>query len=414
MTVSVNLCYYQKVRKPKTFLLAGADKILSEALERIYAKTRIGFVFIIDEWDCVFRENQKAEALHKKYLDFLRDLLKDQPYVKLAYMTGILPVKKYGTHSALNMFMECSMVQPRGLAEYIGFTESEVKELCSRYDMDFEETRRWYNGYQFPGIPQIYNPKSVVEAMLSGIFANYWTATETYEALKVYIEMDFDGLKEAVVGMLGGGRSKVDPSHFQNDMSTFETRDDVLTLLIHLGYLAYDSVSQEVSIPNKEIADEFASAVRATGWQEIIRVLKDSEQLLAATIEGREDDVAQALDRVHAESASVLQYNDENSLSCAITLAYYSARKSYMMIREMPTGKGFADIVFLPICGNEMPAILVELKWNQEASTALDQIRDKHYTQAFEGYVGNIVLVGITYDKVSKCHACRIEVVAKA
>lgn len=330
---------------------------LAEALERIYAKTEKQFVFLIDEWDCVMRERQESEELQKQYLDFLRNLLKDQPYVALAYMTGILPVKKYGVHSALNMFTEYSMTDQFDLEEYTGFTEEEVKELCGRYGMDFAETGNWYDGYRLLRFRHIYNPRSVVEAMRRHRCASYWTSTETYDALKTYIDMDFDGLRTDIVRMLGGERVKVNTRSFQNDMRNFRTKDDVLTLLIHIGYLAYDA---------------------------------------------------------DTEAASILSYNDENSLSCAVGLAYYSARKDYRMVREFPAGRGFADVVFLPLPHIDRPALVVELKYDKTAQAAIQQIKDRQYTQALEGYVGEILLVGINYDKASKTHECVIERVEKA
>lgn len=214
---------------------------LAEALEKIYVKTEKQFIFLIDEWDCVMRERQESEDLQKQYLDFLRNLLKDQPYVALAYMTGILPVKKYGQHSALNMFLEYSMTDQGDFEEYTGFTQEEVGQLCERYGMNFAEASNWYDGYRFTRFRHIYNPKSVVEAMRRKRYSNYWTSTETYEALKIYIEMDFDGLKEDIVKMLGGASVKVNTFSFQNDMRNFRTKDDILTLLIHIGYLGYDA-----------------------------------------------------------------------------------------------------------------------------------------------------------------------------
>ncbi len=248
--------------------------ILAEVLERIYAKAEKEFIFLIDEWDCVMRERQESEVLQKQYLDFLRDLLKDQPYVALVYMTGILPVKKYGQHSALNMFREYSMTNQKMLEEYTGFTADEVKGLCGRYGMDFEETSSWYDGYRFKKYKHIYNPKSVVEAMSCQDYSNYWTATETYEALKVYMDMDFDGLRSDIVHMLGGGYIKVNTNSFQNNMRNLKTKDDVLTLLIHLGYLGYDSENKAAFIPNKEIAEEFENAMSVGGWAEVMTFLR--------------------------------------------------------------------------------------------------------------------------------------------
>ena len=384
---------------------------LANALKKIYAKTDKKFIFLIDEWDCVMRERQDSEELQKQYLDFLRNLLKDQPYVALAYMTGILPVKKYGQHSALNMFWEFSMTDQNFFEEYTGFTESEVVALCKQYDMDFSEAGSWYDGYCFTEFRHIYNPKSVVEAMHRHRFSNYWTSTETYDALKIYMDMDYDGLRTDIVQMLGGERVKVNTSSFQNDMRNFRTKDDVLTLLIHLGYLGYDAEAKEAFIPNREIIEEFENAMSVGGWSEVMRVLKASEKLLEDTLRCDEESVAEGLDRAHTEVASILAYNDENSMGAAIGLAYYSARKDYRIIRELPTGRGFADVVFLPLPSSGKPALVIELKYNKSADTALQQIRDRRYTQALEGYVGEVLLVGINYDKdnVNKPHSCVIE-----
>ena len=386
------------------------------ALREIFVETGRQFIFLIDEWDCVMRERQESEAMQKQYLDFLRDLLKDQPYVALAYVTGILPVKKYGQHSALNMFWEYSMTNQKMLEEYTGFTEEEVKELCGRYDMDFEEISSWYDGYRFKNYKHIYNPKSVVEAMTCRDCSNYWTSTETYEALKIYMEMDFDGLRAEIVQMLGGGRVRVNTRSFQNDMRNFNTKDDVLTLLIHLGYLGYDSNEKEAFIPNKEIIEEFENAMSVGGWPNVMNVLKASEKLLEDTLRGDAESVAKELDKAHSEVASILTYNDENSLGCAIGLAYYSARKDYKLIRELPAGKGFADIVFLPLPHTNKPAMVVELKYDRSVSAAIQQIKDRKYIQALEGYTGEILLVGVNYNKdnANKPHSCVIERVGKA
>lgn len=385
---------------------------LPNALEHIYAETQVGFVFILDEWDCIFRMHQHDIEAQKMYLDFLRLLLKDRRYVKLAYMTGILPIKKYGVHSALNMFEEFSMTDPAFLAEYVGFTEEEVIALCTKYKMDITETQKWYDGYRFEDNLHIYSPKSVVDAMRRRRFGNYWTSTETYEALRMYIDMNFDGLRDSVIRLLSGDYCQVDIFSFQNDMTTFSNKDDVLTLLVHLGYLAYHSKTQCVFIPNEEVRGEFVRAIRNSNWEEVIKAVSASEALLEATINGDTEAVAKGIDAVHMESVSMLEYNNENALSCVVTLAYYTAREYYTIIRELPTGKGFADIVFLPRknAGNR-PAMIVELKWNQAADTAIDQIKRKQYIKALEEYQGNILLVGISYDKTTKEHTCVIETI---
>ena len=382
---------------------------LIRSLMDIYKAVNIPFVFIIDEWDCIFRENRENKDAQKIYLDFLRKLLKDKRYVALAYMTGILPIKKYGSHSALNMFDEFSMTNPKQLAEFVGFTESEVKELCNRYGMDFEETRRWYDGYRFENVEHVYSPRSVVSAMLSRCFDNYWNQTETFEALRDYIVMNYEGLKDTVIELLAGKYKKIETGSFSNDMTTFSTADDVLTLLIHLGYLGYDFSAKEVFIPNSEIASEFVAAIQGAGWENVIKSVRKSDQLLKATWSQNAEEVAKGIEEAHFET-SILKYNDENSLACVISLAYYSARAYYTEIRELPTGKGYADVVYLPRRNHmDKPAMIIELKWDQSAEGAIAQIKDKKYMKALEEYKGNILLVGVNYDKESKKHQCVLE-----
>lgn len=259
-----------------------ADTRLKTLLEQIYAETGKGFIFIIDEWDCVFRMARDQKEKQKEYLDFFRGLFQGAEYVDLAYMTGILPIKKYGEHSAINIFDEYSMISPKNLGEYFGFTEEEVRRQCAQHEVDYEEVQKWYDGYRL-GELHIYNPKSVGDVLMWKEFQSYWTGTETYEALKVYIGMNFDGLREAVIKMLGGGHCRIDPSTFQNDMTTFQIKDDVLTLLVHLGYLTYDKRNGTVLIPNQEITQEFMRAVKVGGWDGLIQSLEYSEDLLRAT-----------------------------------------------------------------------------------------------------------------------------------
>lgn len=387
---------------------------LPTALSLIKNQCGTSFVMIIDEWDALFREEKYDFETQDAYVNMLRGLFKDaasKRFIKLAYMTGILPIKKYGTQSALNNFYEYTMMNSGLLAEYIGFLEDEVQKLCKKYDMDFEEAKCWYDGYSFKKAEHIYSPKSVVEAMLRQDYDNYWTRTETYESLKKYISMNFDGLKDAVIHMLGGGRCKLSTNTFQNDFINFHNKDDVLTLLVHLGYLAYDANRKEVYIPNHEVESEFAEAVKGAGWKEVANSIEASERLLEATISGDENVVAQMIDEVHADSTSILNYHNENALSCVISIAYYSARNYYTMHRELPTGKGFADIVFLPRTQyvDEKPVIIVELKWDKTAQGAISQIKEKNYVNTLKEYTGDVLLVGINYDKETKQHHCLIE-----
>ena len=363
---------------------------LVRVLQDIYAQLNRKFVIIIDEWDCVFRERKNEPDAHIKYLDYLREWLKDKPYVALAYMTGILPIKKYGTQSALNMFDEYSMENPGVLAEYVGFTEDEVSLLCSQKGMDFEECKAWYDGYSFPKCKSIYNPKSVVSMIRSGEFHDYWNQTENYEALKEYIDMDYDGVKEAILAMMSYEKKQINVGSFQNDMTTFSNADDVLTLLIHLGYLGYDSEIKSVFIPNREIMQEFVTSTTAgsDAWDEVIKSVKDSKTLMEATLSADEGIVAEYIERAHFET-SHLQYNDENALSYTVSLAYYAARHDYYIIRELPTGKGFADLTFIPKKNNKraLPGIVVELKWDKTADTAISQIKEKKYEGAKHGSI---------------------------
>ena len=386
---------------------------LPNVLAQIYQKDDRavkGFIFIIDEWDCLFREAKNNKEIQKKYLDFLKLLLKDRSYVSLAYMTGILPIKKYGTHSAINIFREFSMMNPVELSEFVGFTEDEVIQLCRQYNMDFTQIRKWYDGYQFENQISIYNPKSVVDAMMTGDIDSYWTETETYEALKVYIEMNYDGLKEAIITMIGGGHCKINARTFQNDMTSFKSRDDVLTLLVHLGYLAYNKAKKEVYIPNQEIVSEFLNVLDEPVWNGVMQAIMQSKKFLEATLQMQAEIVAMKMDEIHMQTTSLLEFNDENSLACSVFIAYYSAKDYYMPpIRELPTGKGFADIVYLPRKLENKPALLIELKWDKTAKTAIKQIKEKGYVQALEEYAGEILLVGINYDKKLKTHECIIE-----
>jgi len=382
---------------------------LSDAMEVLFKLSGIPIIFIIDEWDCIFREHQRNKTAQKAYLDFLRNLLKDRKYIALTYMTGILPIKKYGTHSALNMFREFSMTDPREMAEFIGFTGEEVMALCVKYGMDYEEMAAWYDGYSFPNFKNVYNPKSVVEALLSKLFNNYWSQTETYEALKIYINVNFDGLKDAVIKLLAGERKRINVRKFTNDMVTFESYNDVLTLLIHLGYLGYDIETQEVFVPNKEISDEFADAISSVDWQEITSSIEESFDLLNAAWRSDAQAVAKAIEKTHFET-SIIKYNDENALSCILSIAFYSARQYYIIEREIPAGKGFVDLFFRPRKNYlDKPAMLIELKWDKSAQGAIKQIEDKKYTDILKDYKDHTLLIGINYDKTSKQHECIIK-----
>ncbi len=384
---------------------------LPQVMSDVFYATGRQFVVIIDEWDCVMRETAADHEGQRRYLDFLRAWLKDQPYVALAYMTGILPVKKYGTHSALNMFDEYSMVEPLEMAPYMGFTEAEVDGLCTQWGRDLQECRAWYDGYLLPGVGSVYAPRSVVLAMETGRFSSYWTRTETFEALRRYIDLDLDGLHDKVVRLVGGLRVPVNTGTYGNDMTTFACADDVLTLLVHLGYLAYDVERGEAFVPNREVAGEYANAVGTGGWEEVARSIAASEKLLDSLLAGDADAVARGVEQAHEDAASVLAYNDENSLACALRLAFFSAIRRWRLVREMPAGKGFADLALVPLASSgALPGVIVELKYGETPEKAIEQIRERGYRRALAGLVTHgLILVGITYDPKTKAHSCVIE-----
>ena len=410
------------------------ENSLLQSIEDVCLSTGQQVVIVIDEWDAVFRIRQNDKEGQTEYLDFLRDLLKDNSNIALAYMTGILPIKKYGEHSALNMFTEYSMIAPRQFAPFTGFTEQEIRDLCAEYHMDYGEISNWYDGYVISNqIPpeerdayrkgeyrghkiSIYNPLSVVESMTTGRIQNYWNKTESYEALAEYIRRDYDGLKDAVALLMDDGRLKIDISTYQNDMTTFHGRDDVLSLLIHLGYLGYDDETSEVFIPNKELLDEFRTSTKSSEWADTFEWFRTSQEVLKATWDENGDRVARLLEDAH-NKAGKKTYNDEAALSYSIQLAYYAAQKYYTLIPEFDSGKGYADIVLVPSPKYpDKPVLLVELKYEKSADSALDQIRRQKYPDRLMHYKGNILLVAVNYDKGVrntssdfKRHTCSIE-----
>jgi len=379
---------------------------LPDVLNDVFAQTGETFIFVIDEWDCIFREYKENKKGQRAYLDFIRLLLKDRAYVELAYMTGILPVKKYGTHSALNMFDEISMIDCKDYSEFMGFTDAEVKSLCEKFNADYSKMKKWYDGYHMRDGISTYSPRSVTASINNHDFSNYWSQTETYEALKVYLDLNYDGLKDTVVGLLAGNSMPVKTRPFQNDMSSFSSKDDVLTLLIHLGYLGYRCETAEIYIPNSEVRDTFLDSVENSDWGSVTKLFDHSKALLEATWEMNEEKVAAFLENSHYET-SILQYNDENALAYTVNLAYIAAGEFYTVIRELPAGKGYADIAFVP--KTDKPAMLIELKYDKTAETAITQIKERKYPRGLENYLDNLLLVAVNYDRNTKKHECIIQ-----
>lgn len=380
-------------------------------LGRIVASTQQPFIFIIDEWDSICREFEPGTRAMDNYVNWLRRLFKGGQTSQVfagVYLTGILPIKKYNTQSALNNFVEYSMVEPGDMARYFGFTKEEVFDLAQRHGLDFDELEKWYDGYQIGDEPSMFNPNSVMMALYSRRCRSYWAATGAFDAVSAYIRMNYEGLKDNIISMVAGERCKVNPTKFGNDMRDIHSMDDVLTVLIHLGYFSYDWREDECYIPNKEVAGEMVNAVEANNWKPVVDALSKSQKLLKATLAGDEEEVARGVELAHDDNTSILSYNDENSLSCVLSIAYYYARNDYVMHRELASGKGFADIVLIPRKNVESPAIVIELKVNKDADAAIDQILRKQYPAKVAEYAGNLLLVGINYDREIKRHSCRI------
>ena len=396
-------------------ILRDTSLSLTDALSYIREKTGNKFIFIIDEWDVLIRGDiSSTEEIQNEYIQFLRGLFKGtEPsrYIALVYFTGILPIKKDKTQSSLNNFNEFTMLDAGPLAPFIGFTEAEVKQLCLKYQQDYKKVKLWYDGYLLNGY-QVYNPKVVVNLMTLKKYKSYWSKTGSYEAIVPLISMNFDGLKNKIIEMLSGSEIEMRIITFGNDPQSIHSSDDVLTYLVHLGYLGFNEMKNTAFIPNEEIRRELEVAVETVQWNEMHKFEDESNLLLYATLEQDENKVGNQIEKIHNEYTSVIQYNDENSLSCVLTIAYLCTMQYYFKpIRELPTGRGFCDFVYIPKAEyrDYYPALVVELKWNKKVITAIEQIKCKQYTDSVLDYTGDILLVGIAYDKTTKVHSCKIE-----
>ncbi|MBO4395841.1 MAG: AAA family ATPase [Eubacterium sp.] len=372
------------------------------------------FIFIIDEWDAMIRETSNNPDAQEAYLNLLRGWFKNNNFtpkaVAAAYMTGILPIKKDGTQSAISEFDEYSMLAPLEYAKYVGFTETEVVECCDGREVSLEDIKEWYDGYGFPNVGALYNPYSVMKAIKSGKCGSYWRKTSAANPLKDYIKMDFDGLQEKIIRLIADEEIAVDVDSFQNDFESFGNADDVITLLIHLGYLTYAEENKSVRIPNEEVRTEFKQLLSQKcmnkGW---IRLIERSENLINAVVSGECDTVASILEEIRDEQYAPQFYNNEQALRAIIKYAFVSLYDQYTKIEEMPSGKGIADVVFIPSPLSKLPAMVVELKWNKTSGGALEQIHDRNYIASLKNYEDNIVLVGINYDEKTGKHSCQIE-----
>ena len=389
-------------------------KSLEDAMIGCVEKSGKEFVFVIDEWDALIREAKGDAAVQRKYLNLLRGWFKNNNFtprvVAAAYMTGILPIKKDGSQSAISDFKEVTTLNPGRFVEFTGFTERDVRSLCGKYGMDFRELRQWYDGYDFPGYGAIYNPYSVMCAMQEQKCRSYWQKTSAAESLMTYINMDFEGLQETISRLISGEEVEVDTDLFENDFESFKSRDDVLTLLIHLGYLTWQEDDGTARIPNEEVRIEFRKILKGTNvnrkWMEL---LGRSEKLLEDTIAEDAEAVAKAVEKIRDSQYAPTYYNDEQALRYVIKFAYIAALDQYLKVEELPSGKGIADVVYLPKRRSTLPALVVELKWNKPSEGAIRQIKERNYPAILQDYDGEIVLVGIGYDAKKKAHSCVIE-----
>ncbi len=393
--------------------IALGGMALMNAVSRIYHETGSQFVIIFDEWDYPIRELAEGSGERSDYIELLRGLFKNsdaKEYIRLAYLTGIMPIVRKKGQSAVNNFMEYTMTNPMDLAQDIGFTESEVRMLCERSGADYGQMREWYNGYDLNGIA-MYNPLSVVRALSSGRFQQYWTVTGTYGDIDDLISKNFDGLREEIIKMLSGNRIPINVSNGKNDLQYFKNKSEVITALIHLGYFAYDADAREAYVPNKEIQEVFYQYMEDNESDNLSRFMKFSEKILSTVLEGDAEETARQIQGVHNDFVSSIEYNDENSLSCTIMIALISAfRYYYKPVRGFPCEKGFADIVYLPLPNYpNRPVIVVELKWDKGADAAIAQIKKRQYPESLRSFSGEILLVGIDYDKKTKEHTCVIE-----
>ena len=391
---------------------------LSECFIKVAELTNRKFVFVIDEWDAVIREARYNTLAQDSYLNLLRGWFKNNNFtpkvVAAAYMTGILPIKKDGSQSAISDFEEYTMLKPRSYGYYVGFTEPEVKSLCSTHGLDFDIMKNWYDGYFVKDTGSIYNPNSVMKAISYNDFDSYWVETSASESLMEYICKDYNGLTKTIAELIGGIRVPVNTTGFANDFTTFKGKDDVLTLLVHLGYLAYDSEEETVYIPNEEIKREFSKTIREVKHEETLSRISDCDKLFKDTIHGNEEAVAAQIEKIHAEETSPLNYNNEESLRSVIKLAYYTYKDNYIKFEELPSGNGYADIVYIPKKNSDYPILIIELKWNKSAEGAIAQIKSKKYPDSLKDLGSDILLVGINYNKDSndkdyKKHTCKIE-----
>ncbi len=401
------------------------DAGAAESLLELYAEDdNARFIFVLDEWDFIFHQNFITEQDKMDYLTFLRNLLKDRPYVRLAYMTGILPIAKYSSGSELNMFSEYTMASEERFSEYFGFTEEEVDLLYQRYQV-LEEKRRqvtreglkeWYDGYHTKSGQRMYNPRSVVMSLSNNNLGNYWTSSGPYDEIFYYIENNIDAVRDDLARMVSGTPVPAKIREYAATSQELQTKEEIFSAMVVYGFLSYDK--GKVSIPNKELEEKFAVMLQkepSLGY--VYRLAKESDRMLQATLAGDTETMEEILEQVHDTEVPLLQYNHETELAAVVNLIYLSARDTYRVEREDKAGKGFVDFIFYPETDKSADGIILELKVDHTPEEAIQQIKEKKYALRFSGkigekprYTGKILAVGISYSKETKKHTCKVEI----
>lgn len=435
-TAGSNITYEQYIRRIEKRLVRDLMKAYPEieledeefavdVLMQIYAEDDTArFIFILDEWDYIFHQDFVTEADKKEYLTFLRSLLKDRPYVLLAYMTGILPIAKYSSGSELNMFAEFTMAAEERFSDYFGFTEKEVDDLFERYqkknhlsqEVTREALKYWYDGYHTFSGGRLYNPRSVVMSLWNNNLGNYWTSSGPYDEIYYYIENNIDAVRDDLAVMVSGREVPVKIREYAATSQNLSTREEIFSAMVVYGFLSYEN--GRVSIPNKELMDRFADMLqkeKSLGY--VYQLAKESGRMLTATLNGDTQTMTEILELAHDTEAPLLNYNNETELTAVVNLVYLAARDMYRVEREDKAGKGFVDFIFYPVVDRSADCIILELKVGHTPEEAIHQIRGKNYALRFQGklgekskYTGRILAVGISYDKEKKRHLCKIEV----
>jgi hypothetical protein len=392
------------------------DKDKSYSLPEAIFCLKKKFIFIIDEWDFVFRKYPNNTKLHENFIDLLRALFKGvgESFVELVYMTGILPIARYNTQSALNNFSEYTILNPGQFAKYYGFEEDEVKTLCKKYQLDFETTKFWYDGYKV-GEYEIYNPNSIKKLITRREFQSYWSDTSAYGIVTEAINLNFEGLKDDIIKLCSGDAisiSRTEIKSFNTADLKFKNKVTIYIYLVHLGYLGYNDADATIYVPNEETRVELLNSVKENHWPKFESALKLSEQIVAATYNKDSETVVNLLSKIHEDKVPALEYNNESALRYVVLMAFLATESYYLApLNEFPTGKGFADIVYLPMYANakDKPALIIELKKDASAKIALEQIKERDYVSRVKEYTDNILLIGINYDSKTKQHSCEIE-----